>query len=191
MSSDEQLGDLGKPSRQLQGYTFIRQEQKEFCVPACIQMVLGRRGISFDRQEKIASELGKHIEKPGAIMSYFQNRGISLHCTEFFFNQCLDRDFDLLGREALDQGVDVMVGYAWDVLYSSQGVNNHTALLGSIEFKPPQAIAWLVDPARSEPGVVYCDFWRLASAARAIHGGGYYLIHPQKQVLERLMERFS
>lgn len=89
-------------------YNLSQQEQRSWCLPACLQAVL-RRYDMFEEQREIAKELetdetGTRVERIG---EFLWNRGFSFE--DYNYNQVQFNEPELLLGEAEMRGHDVLV----------------------------------------------------------------------------------
>jgi len=170
-------------------YNFIQQEEKDYCVPACLQMVLDRNGLKFDSQKKIIEECGNKIHLKDTFDNYLKMKGYKMHCINFLVNQSLSRDFDILTREALSLDCDIIVGYAYEKLHHSHNEANHVSILNEYNKKIKPSVT-LIDPNVHPDGVVYCEFDELIKSMFEI-GNGFHIIHKDKSILETLKDKYN
>jgi hypothetical protein len=166
-------------------YTHIPQEDPHYCVPASLQMVLQSRGIPFDSQQKIYSELGgkgpsgvKLTE--GGLEKHFKEKGMPLHCVDFMADKSFCRDFDSFADAVLSSGGDILVNYAVEELYDTEKEANHVSLV--IARRRLNLV--LLDPAGKKEEVVvpFSKFERAIFKA----GGGFHCMHPDPTYFKKL-----
>jgi hypothetical protein len=150
-------------------YKPIKQEPY-CCVPACVSMVLDRRGISHGSQGEIGHELGLMVPKekahlfPGAriakrasdygthvgkkrysINSFFSKHRIRLR--ESYYPTSKIRELGVFIAENLKKGNDVIACFNNRKLYGT-GHYGHVSLIQAIN----RGVVTLVDPAKGIPG---------------------------------------
>lgn len=168
-------------------YKFRQQEDKYYCVPACLQMVLDRNGIKFDSQKKIIEECGNKIHIKDTLNNYFEIKNYNLHCIDFLVNQSFSREFESLTREALELDCDIIVGCALESLNRPKNKVYHVSIVYLYNHKEPDTI--LIDPDVSPDGLVSCDFKNLIRAMFNAEDG-FHIIHKDKKVLERIRNKY-
>ena len=108
-------------------YKFFAQEKDNWCVPACLQSILDRRGFSVLPQKFIYSLL--ETNKNGVILNnknlnHFLNfYGLK---SEYFHDKTSFLEIDFLLKETLESNRDILAGYYFN------SSNKHASLLKRI-----------------------------------------------------------
>lgn len=169
-------------------YKFIRQEEKDYCIPACLQIILEKNNLRYDTQKSILESCGKNIEKPNTIDNYFKSKNYPLDCFDFSVKQSFFREFEELTKEALKLNCDILVSYAYEVLNSTINKADHVSILYTYgKSTKPDTI--LIDPSVPPDGIVHCDFNKLRRAIFEVNGA-FHIMHKNKKILEKLAEKY-
>lgn len=180
-------------------YTSINQ-QAYCCVPACLSMILDRRGIDHGTQEEIGYALGLIVPEKDAhlfsnvrigeapisgygtqvqheeyaINRYFETHDIALQEQYVFLDEI--EDVQIWLEEQINAGNDVIVCFNNKPLYGT-GDWGHVSLLEGIEGKR----VFLLDPEDVTPKIREVALDDLIEAIR-YHGrecyGGFWVIYP-------------
>lgn len=169
-------------------YKFLPQKEPNYCVPACLQMILEKNKLKYDSQKRILEICGKNIEKPNTINNYFKSENYPLHCFDFLVNQSFFREFEELTKEALKLNCDILVGYAYESLHDTSNEANHVSILYKYN-KTNKLDTTLIDPSVPIDGIVHCDFNKLQHAIFEVEDG-FHIIHKNQKVLRRLSEKY-
>ena len=144
------------------------------CVPACINMLLRRRGLRVFPQEQIAQELGLVVspdqaatypwaassdqesewgvhpqDQEHSLMSFFVRHGVDLD--ELFYrpSHIFGRDYADFIASNLAQGNDVLVGYDFKVVFGAGRHVGHVSIVSGVNSS--KALITLIDPERRTP----------------------------------------
>jgi Peptidase_C39 like family len=149
-------------------------QQPYCCVPACLQMVMYRRGIPLLPQEDIANELGLVVPKED--LHLFEKArtgerppsgwGTQIGEQKYEINKALSRlevplkaaliKTDVIQSaqnlqneiaNALQAGKDVLVCFSYGKLWNTDSMGGHVCVIDRIE----NDTVWLVDPGQNVP----------------------------------------
>lgn len=162
-------------------YEYIPQEKSDYCIPACLQIILKSRNLPCDSQKQIMEECGRNIGIEGTIGSYFEKKGIPLSCVDFKIRKSFFREFEHFVKSVLSSDGDLLVMYAYEALHEQKEEVNHASLLVECDGKN----AVLLDPDNTSKGIIRIPYEKLINA---LYKGedGFHCIHPDANVLETL-----
>ena len=170
-------------------YTFIAQERDNYCVSACLQMILLKRELAYQNQPQIHNELKGNAEGVAlngkSLENFIRSNNYFLHCLELPVRYSQLKEFEELVKQGLDKECDILVGVAYEQLTSTTKEINHAILIE--EYNSHSNEVSLIDPAR-ELGIK-CPFSTLIRSL-FISNNAFYFFHSDNETLKRIKEKY-
>lgn len=166
-------------------YHYLPQEQHNFCVPACLQMILQSRGFSYESQSKLYEECDEGFIRKGLFEDFLQRNKYSIHSLDLYVRKLQLKEFEKLVECGLQNRCNILVTVAYEFLVGGNRELNHALLVE--EYDLDSDLIGLIDPAREEG--INCDFSTLMNAMFTV-SGGFHLFHPDLSLLENLKEKY-
>ncbi len=166
-------------------YHYLSQQQNNFCVPACLQMILQSRGFHYKSQSKLYEECERGVIRKGLFEDFLQRNKYPLHCLDFSVRESQLKEFEKLVESGFQNRCNILVTVAYEFLVGGNRELNHALLVE--EYDLDFDLISLIDPAREEG--INCYFSSLMNAMFTV-SGGFHVFHPDLMVLEDLKSKY-
>ncbi len=166
-------------------YYHLPQEQNNFCLPACLQMILDSRGFTYQNQSSLYQECETGFLRNGLLEDFLYQNKYPLHCLDFYVRQSQLKEFEQLVDKGLKRDCNILVSVAYEVLMGCSKELNHTLII--TEYDPHCDRIDLIDPAQKEG--ISCNFSTLMNAIFTV-SGAFHLFHPDLSLLHDLKEKY-
>jgi len=149
-------------------YDFRRQINDNCCVPACLQMILSRKGFEL-KQEDIFNSLPHKDD-----MVYLNKENIEFYLSGFNLKvEYLHRNISFIPPDEImmdNPNSDFMVAYYYNLLHDKDDIARHVSLVEKID----SDYIYLLDPKEKIKKV---EYKKLSSAMPFDWQCGVYFIH--------------